>query len=153
MRIAKFSLISALVATSALSADDGLPPIIKTGFDAYAAKGPEAAWTAWGLDGTQKFIGAKETITAEDKAKFIAELSHADASFGKQIGFELIRSYDLGPSYKTVHVLWRFEKRPLFCMFVCYRDRQTWKILNFFFGSDPRPYLPESVTGMPSSTK
>jgi hypothetical protein len=153
MRIGKFTLISALVATSALSADDGVPPIIKAGFEAYATKGPEAAWIAWGLEGSQKFIGAKEQVTAEDKAKFIDELSHADASYGKQIGFELIHSYDLGLSYKTVHVLWRFERKPLFCIFFCYRDRQTWKILNFFFGSDPRQYLPESLTGMPTPTK
>ena len=153
MRIARFTLILALIATSALSSDEGVPSIIKAGFEAYAAKGPEAAWSAWGLDETQKFIGAKEQITPEDKAKFIADVSHANANYGKYLGFELIHSYDIAPSYKTIHLLWRFERRPLFCMFVCYRGHEDWKILNFFAGSDPREFLSESATGMPRNPR
>lgn len=149
MKIAKYALLSALVATSAWSAEQEVPPIVKAGFEAYAAKGPEAAWTAWGLDGIQQSIGAKDQLTPQDKAKFIATISDANTQYGKYLGFELIRSNNIAPSYKVVHVLWRFERRPLFCMFVCYRERDDWKVLNFFAGSDPREFLPESVTGMP----
>jgi hypothetical protein len=153
MRVPIFTLICTLISTSAFAADESIPPIIKAGFEAYAAKGAEAAWTTWNLADSQKSIGGKEQLTAEDKARFVATLTDAAKDYGKPLGFELVRSYDISLSYKTLFFVWRFEKKPLFCMFVCYRDQHTWKILNFFLTSDPREYLSESVSGMPTPTK
>ena len=131
------------------AAEDDFPAVVRAGFDAYSAKGAEAAWTAWGLEGGQKAIGQAAQWTAEDKVKFVATLSDATKTYGKMLGYELIRTFDVAPSYKTIHVLWRFEKKPLFCMFVCYRGTSDWRIVNFFFGSDPREFLPDSISGMP----
>jgi hypothetical protein len=134
-------------------AQDDLPPIVRAGFDAYAAKGAEEAWHAWGLEGAQKGIGQKGDMGAEEKTKFLAMLADAAKTYGKPLGYELIRRFDVSASYQTVYVLWRFERRPLFCMFICYRVRDKWRILNFFSGSDPREFLPESVSGMPRNPR
>lgn len=139
--------------TSLLRADENLPPVIRAGFDAYAAKGAEEAWNAWGLESTQAGIGQKGELVAQDKAKFLAMASDTAKAYGRPLGYELIRRFEVSASYQTVYVLWRFDRRPLFCMFVCYRARDEWKILNFFAGSDPREFLPESVSGMPRNPR
>jgi hypothetical protein len=139
--------------TSFARAEEDLPSIVRAGFDAYSAKGAEEAWRAWGLEGAQKSIGQKGEFGAEDKVKFLAMLSDTAGTYGKPLGYELIRRFDVSASYQTVYVLWRFERRPLFCMFVCYHAREDWKILNFFAGSDPREFLPESVSGMPRNSR
>ncbi|MEY2490970.1 MAG: hypothetical protein QOC70_2912 [Verrucomicrobiota bacterium] len=140
-------LVCAIAPISAFAED--LPPVVRAGFDAYSAKGAEAAWAAWGLEGGQKAIGQASQWTSDDKTKFAAALSDAAKNYGRPMGYELIRTFEITPSYRTIHVLWRFERKPLFCMFVCYRGDGDWRVLNFFFGSDPREFLPESITGMP----
>ena len=142
-----FAGILVIASTSLARAADDLPPIVSAGFDAYSAKGADEAWRAWGLEGAQKGIGQKGELGAEDKAKFLA------MPYGKPLGYEVIRKFDVSSSYQTVYVLWRFEPRPLFCMFVCYRGREEWKILNFFVSSDPRELLPESISGMPRNPR
>ena len=137
----KLALLLTLVASSVL-AEDAVPPIVKAGFDAFAAKGPEAAWTAWDLDHVDKLDG--------DKTQFVSLLSKAQKDYGAVQGYELIHSNEVSASYKNVYVLWRFQKKPFFCMFVCYRGEREWKIINFFFGSDPRVFLPASILQVPS---
>ncbi len=134
-------------------AEEDLPPVVRAGFDAYAAKGAEDAWQAWGLEGAQPGIGQKGQLGTEDKAKFLATAADTAKTYGRPLGYELIRRFDVSPSYQTVYVLWRFERRPLFCMFVCYHARDEWKVLNFFAGSDPREFLPETVSGMPRNPR
>lgn len=137
-----------MLATTAYAAED-IPAIVRAGFEAYSAKGAEAAWNAWRIEGAQKGIGQKEQWTSEDKAKFVSTVSEAEKSYGRSLGFEVIRSFEAAASYKTVYVLWRFERKPLFCMFVCYRAQDDWRVLNFFMSSDPRAILPAAISGMP----
>jgi hypothetical protein len=148
MRLPILISLCLFTAGFAAPADDAIPPIVRAGFEAFTAKGAEGAWDAWGLDGSQRSVGSKEQFGAADKEKFISAASLMTSAYGKPLGFELIRSYELGSSYRTLYVLWRFEKKPVFCMFVCYRSQQEWKILNFFFSSDPRAFLPEELSGM-----
>jgi hypothetical protein len=144
-------VVASLVLVPSLSGGsaEDLPAIVQRGFDAYSAKGAEEAWRAWGLEGAQAAIGQRGELGAEDKAKFIAMIADAEKTYGRALGPELVRRFEVSASYQTVYVVWRFERRPLFCMFVCYRPRDDWQILNFFAGSDPREFLPESVSGMP----
>jgi hypothetical protein len=141
-----------LLFSAALAADD-LPPVIQQGFDAYSEAGAEAAWKTWRLEGTQRGIGEKEEWTAKDKPTFVSMISDVEKNYGRSLGFEVIRTFDVGASYKTIFILWRFERKPLFCMFVCYRGNSDWRVLNFFINSDPRSMLPEAVSGLPVRQK
>ena len=136
-----------LVASTAVAVDD-LPAVIQQGFDAYSTTGAEAAWKTWRIDGTQKGIGEKDVWTAKDRRNFVSMLSDVEKNYGRSLGFEVVRTFDVGASYKTIYILWRFERKPLFCMFVCYRGQDDWRVLNFFLSSDPRAILPEAVSGL-----
>jgi hypothetical protein len=131
-----------LPVASAYSAGEGpIPGFISAGFNEYARYGPEPAWSAWRID-----YGEKQT---EKKASFLDAAKGVEKRYGRMVGFELIHTNEITPSYKNVYVLWRFEKAPLFCLFVCYRAKDEWRIMDFLFGDDPRSYLPRSVLELP----
>jgi hypothetical protein len=143
----------AIFSSSSMAAEVKPPPEVAAGFEAFAAKGIDAAWTAWDLEHTSKGIGRFEPLSDGDKGVFRESLSKSIQYAGKPLGAETIAIYPVGTSYRTVYVLWRFDKRPLFCTFVCYKAQDTWKIIHFFFSSDPRDILPSSNSGMLSVQK
>jgi hypothetical protein len=131
-----------LFAAASNAGERAVPPFIAVGFDQYARYGPEAAWSAWKID-----YGEKQ---AEKKASFLDAAKGTEKRYGRMVGFELVYANDITSYYKNVYVLWRFEKRPLFCLFVCYRTKEDWRILDFVFGDDPRVYLPKSILELPT---
>jgi hypothetical protein len=131
-----------LVCAGCFAAENTVPSFISAGFDAYARNGPDAAWNAWKID-----YGETQ---AEKKASFIENIRGAEKRYGKMVGFELVRSTEIGSSYKNVFVLWRFEKAPLFCVFVCYRAKDDWRILDFLFADKPNGYVPQSLLDAPT---
>jgi hypothetical protein len=132
-----------LLAAAACNAGErAVPPFISVGFNEYARYGPEPAWSAWKID-----YGDKQ---AEKKASFLDAAKGVEKRYGRMVGFEPIYTNEITPSYKNVYVLWRFEKAPLFCLFVCYRAKEDWRIMDFLFSDDPRVYLPKSVLKLPT---
>jgi hypothetical protein len=129
-------------AASCFAVEDTIPPFISVGFDEYAHGGPDAAWVAWKIDYGERQAGKQ--------ASFIENVRSAEKRYGKMVGFDLIRSIEIGSSYKNVYILWRFEKAPLFCVFVCYRAKGDWHILDFVFADKPQGYVPQSIFDMPS---
>lgn len=91
--------------TASAWADDHMPPIIAAGFDACLAKGAEEAWLVWGLENAQTGIGQKGDFGTEEKARFLATFSDATAAYGKPLGYELIKRFEVSASYQTVYVL------------------------------------------------
>jgi hypothetical protein len=130
-----------LAGSACQAGEGGLPAIISAGFNQYARYGADPAWTAWKIDYGDK--------NPEKKASFLNRTKDAEKRYGRMVGFELIHVNDLASSYKNVYVLWRFEKAPLFCLFVCYRGKDDWRIMDFSFGDDPRAFLPKSILELP----
>jgi hypothetical protein len=122
-----------------------VPAIISTGFEAFTSKGAEAAWDAWDL--------ANSEMTVGDKTAFVAAASQALKTHGGSLGYELIHTTSVAPSYQIHYVLWRFAQKPMFGVFECYRGDTEWRILRLYFGSDPRIYLPQSVIELPIAPK
>jgi hypothetical protein len=135
------SLWTLLGASTGTAAESAVVPFIAVGFNQYARYGPEVAWSAWKID-----YGDKQT---QKKAAFLDATKAIEKRLGKMVGFELIHIDEIAPSYKNVYVLWRFEKAPVFCLFVCYRAKDEWRIMDFLFGDDPRSYLPKSILELP----
>jgi hypothetical protein len=135
------SLWTLLGASTGTAAESAVVPFIAVGFNQYARYGPEVAWSAWKID-----YGDKQT---PKKAAFLDATKAIEKRLGKMVGFELIHIDEIAPSYKNVYVLWRFEKAPVFCLFVCYRAKDEWRIMDFLFGDDPRSYLPKSILELP----
>lgn len=133
--------LTLLVSPAYAAGDGATPPFISVGFNEYSRYGAEAGWAGWKID-----YGEKQ---AQKKASFLDAAKNVEKRYGRMMGFELIHTNEISPSYKNVYVLWRFEKAPQFCFFVCYRAKDEWRILDFVFGDDPRAYLPTSVLELP----
>src|ERR1700756_5837175 len=86
-----------LPVASAYSAGEGpVPGFISAGFNEYARYGPDPAWSAWRID-----YGEKQT---EKKASFLDAAKGVEKRYGRMVGFELIHTNEITPSYKNVYV-------------------------------------------------
>jgi hypothetical protein len=135
------SLLTLLAGSACGGSESVVLPPISAGFNQYARYGAETAWSAWKID-----YGDKQ---AAKKASFLDAAKGVEKRYGRMVGFELIHINDVAPSYKNAYILWRFEKAPIFCLFILYRAKDEWRIVDFLFGDDPRGFLPTSVLELP----
>jgi hypothetical protein len=137
-RPSKFKFVVLLLAFSCCNrgiAQDAqkipVPDQITEGFDLFATKGMGEAWDRWNEDG---YLTER---TQTSREAFVDAMSGAQARNGKPLGFELIKEVAFGSSYCRFYFLWRFEKKPVFVGFSCYKPADKWMVINFWIENDP----------------
>jgi hypothetical protein len=118
--LALASLLFAVEPVQAAAPTEPVPPIIQSGFDAYAKGGAEAAVTAW----TKGSYAENDKATASSAETF----KQVERYTGKYKSFELLDTKEIGTNSKFVFCEMDFERGALFVRFLLYRTDEGWTI-------------------------
>jgi len=129
-----FGSFAAIAAAQEKTPDDGIPPIVVAGMDAYKSKGPEEAVKAW-IKGSA-IDGSKEDMSQSNNLRQIQDF------YGTFQGFDLISTRKVSARVRLVYLTLNFEKRPLFAKFAVYHAAQGWILLSFNFNTKEELILP-----------
>lgn len=126
----------------AAGADEDLPPVVLSGFEAYTRDGAEAAMRAWVAGGP---LESDEFVSAQ-----AGGLRRIENFYGKYQGYEPIRVQAISPRLKVAYVSMYFEKGPAFCYLLCFLTPSgAWVVSDFDGSTTPRRILPEFGAAVP----
>ena len=112
--------------------------VIDQGFKAFKEKGAPEAWAVWSKDGPME--GSKE-LQAQ-----AAQFGQITTYYGNYAGYEYVSEKEISPTTKSVYVIIRMEKGPLFGRFFVYKkDNGQWVIPNFNFHTFAEQVWPPCV--------
>jgi hypothetical protein len=138
-RLAAFAAASCVFAAfgpamCAAQSDAALPPIIKSGFEACASGGPEAAISAW-LKGAPNEGGRFENAQSE-------ELQRAERYFGQFESYELLATKDVGEKTRLMYFALNFKRGAMFFRFQLYKSSDGWIVQNLSHHMTPEETMP-----------
>jgi hypothetical protein len=119
---------------------DEIPPIIKSGLDAYKSSGPEAAIVNW-IKGSP-YDGSKEAM---GQANLFRQV---ETFYGKFVDYTPIAIIQLTPTTKIIYLSMNFVSGPVFCKFLVYKtqDKKSWILSGKFnFNTEPEQVLPSTL--------
>ena len=139
MKHTLLSLITAFSLSALCHAQNAAPPeIIKRGFDAYLKSGAVAAFGEWKI--------YADAGSEERRSKALAMFQQIETANGKLTGWEVIRVITISESVRRVYVTAKFEQRPLFLSFDCYKTKD-WEIYMFGANTNVTELLPATILG------
>jgi hypothetical protein len=115
-----------------------VPPIVLRGFEAYIARGTEAAFDTW-------LTGSPVASDANMRASAIDGLKAVEAQYGRVVGHEILGVAPVGTTVRRVYVVIRYERGPLYAWFDCYQTGETWIIPGFLVNTRPQLILPPEM--------
>ena len=114
------------------------PPIVTDGLKALVSSGIDSATAVWfrgsGLEG--------DTAAAGTIARAFASIP---PSFGKPIGFEILKTFTLGTHLRRSYAIVLFEGGPIYLKFHYYLGPNGWLLQHFDFNTDAEKVLPASL--------
>lgn len=125
-----------------------VPPIIQSGFDAYAKDGAEAAVAAW----TKGSYAEDDKATASSAETF----KQVERYTGKYKSFELLDTKEIGTNSRFVFCEMDFEGGALFVRFLLYRTDKDWTISGMVYKMSPEevmPWLNTTAGKLPAAAK
>ena len=121
-------------AASVSASDEGLPPVILSGLDAYTLEGAEAAIKAWIKGGPNESDTTLPILTET--------FSQVEKTYGRYLGYEVISVKNLTASSKLIYLQMNYEKGPFFCRFLCYKHAESWIVSGrLAFDTDPQKIM------------
>jgi hypothetical protein len=138
-------LLAVVLSTCAMAAPDvgKLPPIVRSGLEAYKADGAQAAINAW-------MIGSPIALTEEPQRE-VHTLRHFEDQFGAYQDFHLVRIVAISPTAQMIYVQLDYLKGPAFGKFLVYQTTEAWNIVTLSFGADPEALWGVSLFGAPDT--
>ncbi len=126
--------ILALLHPAAAGASPAPPPVIETGFAAWAKSGPDLALNAWQkgglLEGDNKVAG---------QSRYFRQL---DRTLGNYRSYEPIDAKSVGQNSQVVYVSINFEHGAVYARFHLYRAEKNWVVQNMDFSTKPETIMP-----------
>lgn len=138
---ATVALTCLLFATNPIQAaelTEPVPPIIQSGFDAYAKDGAEAAVAAW----TKGSYAENDKATASSAEAF----KQVERYTGKYKSFEFLDTKEIGTNSRFVFCEMDFERGALFVRFLLYRTDEGWTISGMTYKMSPEEVMPWLLT-------
>jgi hypothetical protein len=132
------ALFSLVFATASIAKTSEIPPIVKSGLDAYVAGGPDAAIKALiagsGLEGnTQALTQANVLRQVEDY-------------YGKPESYDVLKSSAISPRSQFVYAAINYGKGILYARFQLYRKSDgSWITTEFSFNTKAQEVLPSDL--------
>jgi hypothetical protein len=117
----------------AADAAPSLPPVMKSGLDAYAS-GPEAAVSAW-LKGSPSEGGRYASEQAE-------ALRRAQNYLGPYKSYEWLAVKDVGERTRLLYFTLNFKRGALFFRFQLYQSDDGWVVQNMTHHMTPEEAMP-----------
>ena len=114
-------IVVGLIAGRPLVAQDSLPAPVVAGLAALEAGRCNDAFTMW----------SKAWTAAEDVGKqqqLLAGCAFLER-FGKMLGYEVIKTVNVGVSIQRLYFTVKYESQPIYLMVVAYRPGQEWRVI------------------------
>jgi len=132
-------ILSASLMARACAEDlSGTPDIVSNGLNAYLKSGAKAALDIW-------IKGSVRESDSETRIKFLNAMIELETSYGKMIGWELIRVVTITPSTRWVYGVAKFEKGPVWMSFQCYNPAGHWILPGFDLNTKASVILPPDL--------
>jgi len=112
-----------------------LPPIIKAGFDAYQAKGKEAAVDAW-VSGSA--LAQDPTV----RPSLVQAMGQVESLFGSFVGYDLLKVVALGPHASRTYLVFVYQHGPAFAYFDAFQGSSGSNLTAFQFHTKAHEILP-----------
>lgn len=138
--LASIALLSTL-ATVVRAQQRQIPPVVSSGLDLLVEDRPHDAVSAWG----RRWTGA-DTAQA---VTLRASLEQINSLLGRARGYELVRAFEISESLQQLYIVIRFEKQPLYALFVIYRPSDEWQVNAVRWNTDASTVFPQSLVTPP----
>ncbi|MEA3211105.1 MAG: hypothetical protein QOE70_4162 [Chthoniobacter sp.] len=134
------TLLSLLPLAAHLEAQETtLPPVVPKGFEEFQKNGTLAAMGVW--------LAGSARDTDDDWDRATAKMESIQNTFGRMLGYEVIRIVVLSPSTQRVYAAVKFEKGVAWMSFDCYKPLKVWIVARFDFGTNANLILPPNILG------
>ena len=112
-----------------------LPPIIKAGFDAYQAKGKEAAVDAW-------VSGSALAQDPTGRPSLVQAMGQVENLFGSFVGYDVLRVVAFGPHASRTYIVFVYQRGPAFAYFDAFQGSGASSLTAFQFHTKAHEILP-----------
>jgi hypothetical protein len=138
-------LLAVVLSTCAMAASDAskLPPVVRSGLEAYKADGAQVAINAWA-------VGSPIAL-AEQFQREVRTLRHFEDQFGAYQDFHVVRIVVISPTAQMVYVQLDYLNGPAFGKFLAYQTKTAWNIVSLRFDADPETAWGFSLFGAPDA--
>jgi hypothetical protein len=142
--------LTAILAACALAAapvpamgaeEPAVPAVVLDGLEAYKTGGAPEAIASWVKGGP---LAGNKDLPAQ--TEFYKQV---EAAYGSYRGWEYLRTVAVSPSVKTVYLIMKFERGPVFGSFLVYRPGEAWILVDFNLNTRPENVLPPAVSQIP----
>lgn len=136
MRVLLLSLVLLLVPAAARGQD--VPPVLASGFAAYASGGYNAALDAW-------FAGWDAEDVDPLKPQFERVFQQMETQAGKFVGSDIVGTVPWGTRGMRVYALVMYQERPLYAFFDLYQSTGDWRVLGITVNTDVSVVFPPGL--------
>ncbi len=130
-------LLTPGLAHAASAPATAVPDVVNKGFDAYKKSSGDAV-TAW-------LTGSLMGASTDAGMKIDGTLLNFEKTFGKYLGWELVKVATITPSTEIVYAVVKYEKGPLWIAFDCYKATDTWTIESIRLNQSAESILPPAL--------
>ncbi|MCG6918143.1 MAG: hypothetical protein LJE89_11440 [Deltaproteobacteria bacterium] len=131
------SLFIAIYVTTPSYASD-YPKIVTSALETYKRTGFDEAFKIW-MNGSP---------LENDKTSLMnvrGGMTQVETIYGKMIGYELLKSYQISSATIRTYVVLFYEKGPLFMYLDCYKSPKGWIIPELQFHTQAQVILPKEL--------
>jgi hypothetical protein len=139
-RLLMLPLVVFSLARPALGQTVALPPIIKAGFDAYQAKGKEAAVDTW-VSGSA--LAQDPTV----RPSLIQAMGQVEGIFGMYTGYDVLKVVAFGPHASRTYIVVLYQRGPAFAYFDAFLAPGGSNLTAFQFHTKAHEILPAQWFG------
>jgi hypothetical protein len=112
-----------------------LPPVVKAGFEAYQAKGKEAAVDAW-VSGSA--LAQDPTV----RPSLVQAMGHVENLFGAFAGYDVLKVVAFGPHASRTYAVFVYQRGPAFAYFDAFQAPGGTTLTAFQFHTKAHEILP-----------
>lgn len=140
-RVLRSTLLASALFTLIVSPLDAqvaeVPSVVTEGLDLLIENKRTAAVAVWGRSWTDADTTRSSTL--------IKSLDDLDRLLGGVQGYDLVKSFEVGPSVLNLYLIVRYEKQPLFAFFALYRPKSEWQVNAVTWNTDAAAVFPSSL--------
>lgn len=133
----KSTLLAIIVLTGSAFAEMEPHSLVVEGLNAYQRNGGKAGLAVW--------TRGSAIQNDELKGGSADGFDQIEKSYGKMIGFEVIRVVPIAESMQRVYILLKYERGPAYASFDCYLSSNVWIIPMMNYSVRPSAILPNSI--------
>lgn len=140
-RVLRSILLASALITLIVSPIDAqateIPSVVTEGLDLLIENKRTAAVAHWSRSWTDADTARSSTL--------IESLDDLDRLLGVVQGYDLVKSFEVGPSILNLYLIVRYEKQPLFAFFALYRPKSEWQVNAVSWNTDAAAVFPSSL--------